>query len=265
MHSYNYGPFGYAFGVSKYDSNRTFMNNPELVVADGFAAFSAALWFYMSPQNPSPSMHEVMTDFYKPNAVDNQKGIHEVGFGLSVNILNSGECGGQQESVKTNERIEFYKEFIDYFKKQDDQSSLSSATETGLSCTGMTAMTTYNDGAGDVKNYFEKRWDSPLNTCKLVPWQTEFPLYAIDSYKRCVCKSWEFGEDACQEGTNTEVTVSDLLKEFEKIQNTPQHSEQESSRTMYQVTEYLEAIRELLQKYHEIILNSDLNELVLEQ
>ena len=55
---------------SSYNSKLYLLENPDLVHEDGFLAMSAGLWFYMTPQDPKPSMHDVMTGFFEPNAAD---------------------------------------------------------------------------------------------------------------------------------------------------------------------------------------------------
>ena len=48
----------------------TFLDDPDQVAENGYMAFLSALWFYMLPQTPKPSMHEVATGFMDPNTVD---------------------------------------------------------------------------------------------------------------------------------------------------------------------------------------------------
>ena len=56
-------------------------------------ALGSALWFYMTPAQPRPSMHEVATGFFQPNSVDTNAGIGCT-FGATTNIINGGiECG----------------------------------------------------------------------------------------------------------------------------------------------------------------------------
>ena len=43
------------------------LNDPDLMANDGYVAFVSALWYYMTPDNPKPSMHDVMTGFFIPN------------------------------------------------------------------------------------------------------------------------------------------------------------------------------------------------------
>lgn len=37
------------------------LNQPDLVAQDAVLAFKTALWFWMTPQFPKPSCHDVMT------------------------------------------------------------------------------------------------------------------------------------------------------------------------------------------------------------
>ena len=68
--NYNYGQFSNVATVSKYDSKMDLLINPSLVSATGDMAMSAALWFYMTPQAPKPSIHDIMTGYFVPNEID---------------------------------------------------------------------------------------------------------------------------------------------------------------------------------------------------
>jgi len=46
------------------------LKDPDKVHKDPYTVFTAALWFYMSPQSPKPSMHDVMTGFMVPTDAD---------------------------------------------------------------------------------------------------------------------------------------------------------------------------------------------------
>lgn len=93
-YNFNYGAFSNIFVESTYDSKMYFLKYPEKVASDGYVAFSSALWFYMTPQSPKPSMHDVVSGFFEPNDKDKAAGI-KGGFGSTINIINGGiECGG---------------------------------------------------------------------------------------------------------------------------------------------------------------------------
>ena len=55
--NYNYGPAGRALGFDG-------LRNPEIVANNSIIAFQTALWFWMTPQSPKPSCHDVMIGRY---------------------------------------------------------------------------------------------------------------------------------------------------------------------------------------------------------
>jgi len=84
----------------------TLLENPDQVHTDGFTVFSSALWFYMTPQSPKPSMHDVVTKYFVPNDADIAAKIKGT-FGTTTNIINGGdECGW--DSPFATRRAEFY-------------------------------------------------------------------------------------------------------------------------------------------------------------
>lgn len=101
--NYNYGQCGAALGLP-------LLTDPDLVASDPIIAFRTALWFWMTPQAPKPSCHDVMTGRYVPSAEELAAG-RVAGFGLTVNIINGGlECGHGADD-RVNDRIGFYERF----------------------------------------------------------------------------------------------------------------------------------------------------------
>lgn len=101
--NYNYGQVGEALGLD-------LLANPDLVKLDGSIAFQTALWFWMTPQQPKPSCHAVMSGSWQPSPSDVSQG-RAPGFGMTINIINGGlEC-----SIPTNDkvrdRVGFYERF----------------------------------------------------------------------------------------------------------------------------------------------------------
>lgn len=109
--NYNYGQFSEAwFGVKD-----SLLNHPEMLVQDPVLSFASAIWFWMTPQFPKPSCHDIMTGNWKPTANDLQKG-RIPGFGATVNVINGGvECGNGTELEKTGYRYKYYLYFCQYF------------------------------------------------------------------------------------------------------------------------------------------------------
>ncbi len=103
--NYNYGAASEALGLG-----RELLLNPDRVKSDGEIAFATALWFWMTPQSPKPSCHQVMSGLWNPSADDVSKG-RVPGFGMTINIINGGlECGIQtNDQVKS--RVNSYRKF----------------------------------------------------------------------------------------------------------------------------------------------------------
>jgi hypothetical protein len=99
-YNYNYGPAGQALGLP-------LLATPELVSNDGTVAFRAGLWFWMTPQSPKPSAHDVMTGVWQPTAADTAAG-RVPGFGMTINIINGGlECTRPTDG-RVTDRVAYY-------------------------------------------------------------------------------------------------------------------------------------------------------------
>lgn len=110
--NYNYGQFSEAW----YGNKDTLLQHPDLLSKDPVLSFSSALWFWMTPQFPKPSCHDIMIDKWIPTSNDTLKG-RMPGFGATVNVINGGvECGSGSTLAKTQYRYDYYKYFCNYFK-----------------------------------------------------------------------------------------------------------------------------------------------------
>ena len=117
--NYNYGMFSNIFGSSTYDGKLRLLKDPDMVAREGNVAMAAALWFFMTPQDPKPSMHDVMIGNYKPNAIDSSKNF-KASFATTINILNGGlECG-RPGNDKVLKRGEYYLKWLDFFGLQPE-------------------------------------------------------------------------------------------------------------------------------------------------
>lgn len=78
------------------------LENPDLLATDGYTALASAMWFYMSPQAPKPSIHELATKQYVPNASDVTLGLGSV-FGATTMVINGGlECDTEDGQENEN-------------------------------------------------------------------------------------------------------------------------------------------------------------------
>ncbi|KAL5788955.1 hypothetical protein ACOSP7_005904 [Xanthoceras sorbifolium] len=103
--NYNYQKCGQAIGAD-------LINNPDLLTTNAVISFKSALWFWMTPQSPKPSCHDVIAGRWQPSAADQSAG-RVPGYGMITNIINGGiECGHGTDP-KVEDRIGYYKRYCD--------------------------------------------------------------------------------------------------------------------------------------------------------
>lgn len=103
--NYNYGRCGKDIGAN-------LLNNPDLVATDPVISFKTAFWFWMTPQSPKPSCHDVITGRWNPSGADKSAG-RSSGYGSITNIINGGlECGKGSDG-RVADRIGFFKRYCD--------------------------------------------------------------------------------------------------------------------------------------------------------
>lgn len=106
--NYNYGPAGEKIGEN-------ILENPDLVASNPTISFKTALWFWMTPQSPKPSSHDVIIGAWTPSS-DDIAANRLSGYGVITNIINGGlECG-KGTNPKITDRIGFYKRYCDIFQ-----------------------------------------------------------------------------------------------------------------------------------------------------
>jgi hypothetical protein len=68
--NFNYGQFSQAW----YGSKDTLLAQPDLLSRNPVLSFASAIWFWMTPQFPKPSCHDIMTGRWQPTDHDIQQG-----------------------------------------------------------------------------------------------------------------------------------------------------------------------------------------------
>ncbi|MFK7114562.1 glycoside hydrolase family 19 protein [Flavobacterium oreochromis] len=111
--NYNYGQFSKFL----YNDKNVLLNNPDLVQQDGVLAFKSAIWFWMMPQWPKPSCHQVMHDLWEPIIGEyTMNKMYLKGFAHTNNIINGGlECRSWSSSAYTLKvalRSDLYKYYL---------------------------------------------------------------------------------------------------------------------------------------------------------
>ena len=178
-YNYNYGPFSDAI----FGTVQTLLDNPEMV-ADTWLNLASAVFFYIYPQPPKPSMLHVVDGSWVPNGRDLANGLTS-GFGATTQIINGGvECGGSTEIAQSRNRIAYYTEFANYL-------SVPLPNDEVLGCAGMKQFDA--QGAGALALSWEQDWswnkDTPNNksyACQLKNYQTPFSALKAGDYEACV-------------------------------------------------------------------------------
>jgi len=106
--SYNYN-YGLCSDVIYGDSS-ILLENPEKVAQDGVLGFMTGIWFWMTPQPPKPSCHQVITGIWEPVEGENNTEFNG-NFGLTIVIINneSGQAEGGTGAV--SRRAKYYRAF----------------------------------------------------------------------------------------------------------------------------------------------------------
>jgi predicted chitinase len=121
--SYN-GNYGYASDCI-FGDKKILLNNPELVETDPVIAFKTAIYFWMTQQTLKPSAHDVMIGKWQPNAADQAAG-RTPGFGMTINIINGQvECDKGENMQAMNDRIGFYRYFLNKLGVSDPNCACS--------------------------------------------------------------------------------------------------------------------------------------------
>jgi hypothetical protein len=111
--NYNYGQFSKFL----YNDVSVLLNNPDLVQENGVLALKSAIWFWMMPQWPKPSCHQVMHDLWIPQIGEYSSAkMYKKGFAHVNNIINGGlECRSSSSSLYTDKvviRSDLYKYYL---------------------------------------------------------------------------------------------------------------------------------------------------------
>jgi len=104
--NYNYG----LFSAIVFQDQNVLLQNPQRVVECGILGWQTALWFWMTPQSPKPSCHEVMTGAWIPTAQDTAAGRTHPGFGMTIMVINGGlEQNLTEADGRILSRVGFYR------------------------------------------------------------------------------------------------------------------------------------------------------------
>ena len=146
--NYNYGQFSKFI----YNDKNVLLKYPDSLQENGVLAFKSAIWFWMMPQCPKPSCHQVMHDQWLHDSAYSSSKMYYKGFAHTNNIINGGlECRSYSSSAFTQKVVlrsklyKFYLEIMGFkssaISKEDSlgystlcYSSSSNAMEDYLNC-----------------------------------------------------------------------------------------------------------------------------------
>lgn len=106
--SYNYN-YGLCSDVLYGDSS-ILLNDPDKLEEDGVLGFMTGIWFWMTPQPPKPSCHQVITGVWEPKAgAPNEK--FNGNFGLTIIIINNEAGQSETGAGAVARRAKYYRIF----------------------------------------------------------------------------------------------------------------------------------------------------------
>lgn len=106
--SYNYN-YGLCSDVLYGDSS-ILLNNPEKVSEDGVLGFMTGIWFWMTPQPPKPSCHQVITGTWEPKE-GGANAQYNGNFGLTIIIINNEAGQSETGTDAVARRAKYYRIF----------------------------------------------------------------------------------------------------------------------------------------------------------
>ncbi|MFT4746423.1 MAG: hypothetical protein ACI8XG_000496 [Congregibacter sp.] len=172
-YSYNYGPFSrLIYG------DFTLLNSPDRLAKEGFLTLASAIYFYMTPRSPKPSIHQTVTGLWLPTTADKFVG-RNLGFGVQTLIINGGiECGKGKRTPQAANRASYFESFAKYFKIWNSWFIL-----TEQHCEHSEAFANNVDSSTYYKGYIAKKWDG---SCDYVAWEeTGFNAFTPGDLQLC--------------------------------------------------------------------------------
>lgn len=144
--NYNYGQFSKFL----YNDVSILLNNPDLVQEDGVLAFKSAIWFWMMPQCPKPSCHQVMQELWQAQTGDySSNKMYKKGFAHTNNIINGGlECRSMSSTAFTQKvvlRSELYKYYLSIIGFNPSEIALENTGDYSTLC--------YENSTNAMQNY----------------------------------------------------------------------------------------------------------------
>lgn len=108
--NFNYGLFSSII----YGDKNVLLNKPEILAQDGKIGYMTAILFWMTPQDPKPSAHDVIIKKWKASQEQVEKGLGERGFGVTIMVLNGLEANlGETDGSPVKRRAGHYRDITE--------------------------------------------------------------------------------------------------------------------------------------------------------
>uniref|UniRef100_A0A1I7XTZ7 Glyco_hydro_19_cat domain-containing protein n=5 Tax=Heterorhabditis TaxID=37861 RepID=A0A1I7XTZ7_HETBA len=179
-YNYNYGQFN-NFLKSK-NINVDLLKEPNLVMTkmNPPLAIMASLWFYMTPQPPKPSMHDIVLGDWNSGDANKAAGYSGPIFGPTSLIINN-ECGGEDKAepggAGESRRIKAFKWFCSYFKVEP-------GPDNTLSCKNMAVRLNSMGYPVSYAPEWSTTWKEQPCNCMPVTYEGPVPYYDPKYYPK---------------------------------------------------------------------------------
>jgi len=183
----NYGYVSIALTGSK----DTFLDNPDLVLEPKYI-ISTAMWFYMTPQNPKPSMHDIVTQNWVPSS--NDKALKRLVNDPAQRLARTIEIiNGEQECwplVGTRTKPEAAKKRFEYFVEFGKALNVDGVDD-NLDYVDCGEATKFDDAdnvpaGGELPLFYYKNqaYGDLMCGCNFVGWMTPY-MRSLDMLEEC--------------------------------------------------------------------------------
>ncbi|WP_156938971.1 glycoside hydrolase family 19 protein [Deefgea rivuli] len=174
-YNYNYGPFSQAM----FDGDQSVLLKDPDRVAESWLNLASAVFFFVYPQPPKPSMLHVIDGTWVPNDFDKARQLGN-DFPTSIQIINA-ECQDTPTKPAAQNRLDYYTEFARDLGWDIKRESMK--------CAGMGRFDGGSSAAFNI--YWEKDWKvGGDNKCQLVSYQTPYNALIDGQYVKCVDANW---------------------------------------------------------------------------
>jgi len=154
-------------------------------------ALLSALWFYMTPQPPKPSMHDIVVGNWIPTEAQRQAGYNGSVFGPTSLVINN-ECEGEEKDSGSDSGHAMAGESrrIKAFRWFCEKLGVDAGQEGTLSCKGMPdAFDTLHHKALSWQPDWSNMWKSEPCDCAPASYPGALPYYDPDIYHPA--EKWE--------------------------------------------------------------------------